>query len=55
MDTNKAFDQNLLDNILSVNLLSNVVQSIVRNPPENRAKIINVITDPYSVVSIVKI
>ena len=45
LDTNKAIDQNLLDNILSVNLLSNAMQGKVRNSPENRAKMIKVIND----------
>jgi len=54
MDTNKAIDQNLLDNILSVNLVRNAMQGKVRNSPENRAKMIKVITDSYGVASTIK-
>ena len=54
IDTNKAIDQNLLDNILSVNSVSNAMQGKVRNSPKNRAKMINVITDSYGVASTIK-
>ena len=54
IDGNKAIDQKLLDNILSVNLVSNAMQGKVRNSPENRAKMIKVITDSYGIASTIK-
>ena len=54
IDANKAIDQNLIDNILSVNLVSNAMQGKVRNSPKNRAKMIKDITDSYGVASTIK-
>lgn len=46
MDTNKSDGHKLLLNILSMDSVSNVMQCRVRNPPENRANVLKVITDP---------
>ena len=54
METNKAINKNLLNIILSVVLISKAIQGRVRNPPENLAKKINVITGPYDVASTIK-